>query len=149
VLHASGAATAEAILICIDKPEAADHIVELCRSEFPLAKLYVRSFDRGHSLRLIKAGVEFQIRETFESALLFSEAVLTGLGLDEDEAREAIADVRERDAQRVELEVIGGLEAGRKLLRGNAETPEPSPFFKTKPAKVENADADALGAARS
>jgi len=147
VLHASGAATAEAILICIDKPEAADHIVELCRSEFPLAKLYVRSFDRGHSLRLIKAGVEFQIRETFESALLFSEAVLTGLGLDEDEAREAIDDVRERDAQRVELEVIGGLEAGRKLLRGNAETPEPSPFFKTKAKATESADTNALGAA--
>jgi glutathione-regulated potassium-efflux system protein KefB len=68
---------------------------------------------------------------------VFSEAVLTGLGLDEDAARDAIADVRERDAQRVDLEVIGGLEAGRKLLRGNAETPEPSPFFKTRPASAE------------
>lgn len=129
VLHASGAATAEAILVCVDKPEAADKIVELCQSEFPLAKLYVRSFDRGHSLRLIKAGVEFQIRETFESALAFSEAVLTGLGIDEETAREAIHDVRERDEQRVELELVGGMEAGRKLLRGNVETPEPSPFF--------------------
>ncbi|UGV26820.1 potassium transporter [Rhodopseudomonas boonkerdii] len=147
VLRASGAATAEAILICVDKPEAADHIVELCRSEFPLAKLYVRSFDRGHSLRLIKAGVEFQIRETFESALVFSEAVLKGLGLEEEAARESIAEVRERDAQRVELEVIGGLEAGRKLIRGNAETPEPSPFFKTRPASGENTDENVLGAA--
>ena len=149
VLHASGAATAEAILICIDKPESADHIVELCRSEFPLAKLYVRSFDRGHSLRLIHAGVDFQIRETFESALVFSESVLTGLGLDQDAAREAIADVRDRDAQRVELEVIGGVEAGRKLLRGNAETPEPSPFFKTRAAKAEGTDTTGLGSAKS
>ena len=68
---------------------------------------------------------------------MFSEAVLKGLGLDEDEAREAIADVRERDEQRVQLEVIGGLEAGRKLLRGNAETPEPSPFFKTRATSSE------------
>ncbi|MCX7322830.1 MAG: NAD-binding protein, partial [Hyphomicrobiales bacterium] len=147
VLHASGAATAEAILICIDKPESADHIVELCRSEFPLAKLYVRSFDRGHSLRLIHAGVDFQIRETFESALVFSETVLTGLGLDQDAAREAIADVRDRDAQRVELEVIGGVEAGRKLIRGNAETPEPSPFFKTRPASTESTDVNVAGSA--
>ena len=147
VLHASGAATAEAILVCVDKPEAADKIVELCRSEFPLAKLYVRSFDRGHSLRLIHAGVDFQIRETFESALLFSEAVLTGLGLDEDAAREAIAEVRERDEQRIELELIGGLEAGRKLIRGNAETPEPSPFFRTKAVSAERTDANAVGAA--
>jgi glutathione-regulated potassium-efflux system protein KefB len=147
ILHASGAATAEAILVCVDRPEAADKIVELCRSEFPLAKLYVRSFDRGHSLRLIQAGVTFQIRETFESALVFSKAVLTGLGLDEDAAREAIADVRERDEQRVELELIGGLEAGRKLLRGNAETPEPSPFFKTKPVNAESKVTGELGSA--
>jgi glutathione-regulated potassium-efflux system protein KefB len=138
VLHASGAATAEAILICVDKPETTDRIVELCQSEFPLAKLYVRSFDRGHSLRLIKHGVTFQVRETFESALVFSQAVLTGLGLDEEQARAAIEDVRDRDAQRVELELVGGLEAGRKLMRGNVETPEPSPFFKTKPASAES-----------
>jgi len=129
VLHASGAGKAEAILICVDKPEAADRIVELCRSEFPLAKLYVRAFDRGHSLRLLKAGVEYQIRETFESALIFSQEVLTGLGFDEDEAREAVDDVRERDAQRVEAELIGGLPAGRSLIRGNMTTPEPGPFF--------------------
>ena len=133
VLHASGAGEAEAILICVDKPEAADRIVELCQSEFPLAKLYVRSFDRGHALRLIKAGVDFQIRETFESALLFSRAVLTGLGFDEDEVREAIEDVRQRDEQRVELEVVGGLSAGRVLLRGNMPTPEPEPFFPPRP----------------
>jgi glutathione-regulated potassium-efflux system protein KefB len=129
VLRASGADTAEAILVCVDKPAAADRIVELCRSEFPLAKLYVRSFDRGHSLRLIKAGVDFQIRETFESALVFSQAVLTGLGFDDDGNHEAIEDVRERDQQRVELELVGGLEAGRSLLRGNVQTPEPEPFF--------------------
>ncbi|MCW2349407.1 monovalent cation:proton antiporter-2 (CPA2) family protein [Sphingobium sp. B12D2B] len=129
VLHASGAGRAEAILVCVDKPDVADKIVELCRHEFPLAKLYVRAFDRGHSLRLIKAGVDYQIRETFESALAFSEAVLTDLGVDEDNAREAIEDVRERDAQRVELQLVGGITAGRSLMRGNMVTPEPEPFF--------------------
>ncbi|MBU0554858.1 MAG: monovalent cation:proton antiporter-2 (CPA2) family protein [Alphaproteobacteria bacterium] len=129
VLHASGAGRAEAILVCVDKPEAADRIVELCRHEFPLAKLYVRAFDRGHSLRLIKAGVDYEIRETFESALAFSAAVLTGLGVDGEDAREAIEDVRDRDAQRVELQLVGGLTAGRSLMRGNMVTPEPEPFF--------------------
>jgi glutathione-regulated potassium-efflux system protein KefB len=129
VLHASGAATAEAILVCVDKPEAADRIVELCRAEFPLAKLYVRAFDRGHARRLILAGVEYQVRETFESALAFSENVLLGLGFDEEQARESIAEVRERDARRVQAELVGGLEAGRRLMRGNIATPEPEPFF--------------------
>ncbi|MGQ3073907.1 MAG: monovalent cation:proton antiporter-2 (CPA2) family protein [Ferrovibrionaceae bacterium] len=136
VLHASGAAQAQAILVCVDKPEAADHIVDLCKAEFPLAKLYVRSFDRGHSLRLIQAGVDYQIRETFESALVFSREVLTGLGIDADEAQSTIEDVRERDRQRVELELVGGLEAGRSMLRGNLVTPEPAPFFAARRASA-------------
>lgn len=129
VLQASGAGQAEAILVCVDKPEVADRIVELCQSEFPLAKLYVRSFDRGHALRLIQAGVEYQVRETFESALAFSRAVLSGLGFNQAQADEAIEDVRNRDAQRVELELVGGLSAGRVLIRGNMPTPQPEPFF--------------------
>lgn len=129
VLHASGAGTAEAILVCIDKPESADHIVELCKSEFPHAKLFVRAFDRGHALRLVKTGVDYQIRETFESALKFSGAVLAGLGHDADDVQEALDDVRDRDEQRVELELVGGVEAGRAMLRGNMPTPQPSPFF--------------------
>src|SRR2546427_10261795 len=86
VLHASGAATARAIAVCVDKAEAADRIVELVSHEFPQAKLMVRSFDREHSLRLIHAGVDFQIRETFESAVLFGQAALVGLGAGEDDA---------------------------------------------------------------
>ena len=61
---------AEAVLVCVDKPEAADKIVQLVKSEFPGVKLFVRAFDRGHSLRLIAAGVDYHIRETFESAMV-------------------------------------------------------------------------------
>lgn len=137
VLHASGAEAAEAILVCVDKHEAADHIVKLCQSAFPMAKLYVRSFDRGHSLRLIKAGVEFQIRETFESALMFSQAVLTGLGFDSEEAKNALSDVRFRDEERLKLELVGGQDNGRKLVRSNVIIPEPSPFYKPQPQSKE------------
>jgi len=132
VLQASGAAQAQAILVCVEKPEVTDRIVELCKAEFPLAKLYVRSFDRGHSLRLIQAGVDYQIRETFESALVFGREVLTGLGFGEEEARATIEDVRARDQQRVELELVGGLEAGKSMMRGNMVTPQPAPFFATR-----------------
>ncbi len=134
VLHASGAPHAEAILVCVDKPEVADHIVELCKAEFPLARLYVRAFDRGHSLRLLKAGVDFQIRETFESALRLSQEVLNGMGFEEQQVAETIEDVRHRDAERVKLELVGGVEAGRSMVRGNAVTPQPQPFFVPKQA---------------
>jgi glutathione-regulated potassium-efflux system protein KefB len=128
VLRASGAETAEAILVCVDKPEVADRIVELCKAEFPLAKLYVRAFDRGHVLRLVEAGVDYQIRETFESAMRFGEAVLVGLGVPEEAASETMADVRRRDASRLDMQITGGIHAGRKLMRGNMVTPEPAPL---------------------
>ncbi|MFN3514772.1 MAG: monovalent cation:proton antiporter-2 (CPA2) family protein [Phenylobacterium sp.] len=130
VLHASGAGRAEAVLVCVDKPEAADRIVELVKSEFPHAKLFVRAYDRGHSMRLIQAGVDFQIRETFESALAFGKKVLIELGVDEVEVAEAIRDVRRRDAERLELQLAGGLTAGQYLMRNNVQTPKPEPFAK-------------------
>ncbi len=130
VLHASGAGKAEAILVCVDKPDVADRIVELCKSEFPFAKLFVRAFDRGHSMRLVQAGVDYQIRELFESSLVFGREVLLGLGFDEDEADEAIEDVRRRDEERFEIQLVEGLTAGRWLLRGNMQTPQPEPFVR-------------------
>lgn len=129
-LRASGAGKAEAVLVCVDKPEAADRIVQLVKSEFPGVKLFVRAFDRGHSLRLIEAGVDYHIRETFESALKFGEAVLVDLGVAEDEAADTVAEVRRRDAARLDLQVTGGLTAGRALMRGNAVTPQPEPYIK-------------------
>ena len=153
VLHASGAHNAEAILVCVDKPEAADRIVTLCKAEFPHAKLFVRAFDRGHSLRLIQAGVDYQIREVFESALTFSGAVMRELGFDDFEVAETIEEVRERDAARLELEIAGGLEAGRVLIRGNVQTPTPTPFTKPRregralnPEAAEAIDDDEVGA---
>ena len=131
VLRASGAGNAETIIVAVDKPEAADRIVELVRSEFPLTKLFVRAFDRGHSLRLVQAGVEYQLRETFESALTFSHQVLIDLGFTHEEAGETIAEVRRRDESRFDLQVAeGSVTAGRHLMRGNIATPKPEPYVR-------------------
>ena len=130
VLRASGAENAETILVCVDKPEVADRIVELVKAEFPLTKLFVRAFDRGHSLRLVEAGVEYQLRETFESALVFGHQVLIDLGFSDEEVRETIEDVRRRDEERFTLQLSGGLQAGRSLMRGNMATPRPAPYVK-------------------
>jgi glutathione-regulated potassium-efflux system protein KefB len=130
VLRASGAGTAEAILVCIDKPETTDRIVTLIKSEFPHAKVFARAFDRGHSMRLVQAGVDYQIREVFESSLTFSGAVLRELGFSDIEIAETIEEVRDRDAERFELQLAGGIEAGRGLMRNNTVTPQPTPFTK-------------------
>jgi len=79
-------------------------------------------------MRLVKAGVDYQIREVFESSLSFSAAVLRDLGFSDVDIEEAIEDVRDRDAERFELQLAGGIEAGRALMRGNVPTPQPTPF---------------------
>ena len=89
-----------------------------------------RAFDRGHSMRLIQAGVDYQIRETFESALKFGERALVELGMDEGQAAETVGDGRRRDEARLDLQLTGGIKAGRQLMRGNMPTPQPAPYIK-------------------
>ncbi len=125
VLHASGAEHARAILICIDNAESATEIVELVKSEFGMTPVLARAFDRPHALRLIQAGVDYQIRETFESALLFGNAALRQLGVEEEDIGELEADVRRRDRARLELEGLGERQAAIALLHGNRMTPTP------------------------
>lgn len=130
VLHASGAHVARALAVCVDDRAAANRIVELAKAEFPQAKLLVRSYDREHSLKLIAAGVDYQIRETFESAVSFGEAALVALGAPADEAAAIALEIRRRDSERLDLELTGGLDAGKSMLLGNAPvvTPRPTPF---------------------
>ncbi|NUF38433.1 monovalent cation:proton antiporter-2 (CPA2) family protein [Acinetobacter lactucae] len=105
ILHASGAATAQAIVVCVDSKETTNRIVELVTHEFPLAKLLVRSYDREHSLHLVKQKVDFMIRETFESAIKFGEVILQQLGVDEDEVIRISEEIRDLDNERFETEI--------------------------------------------
>ncbi|KAK0338894.1 hypothetical protein LTR94_036734, partial [Friedmanniomyces endolithicus] len=47
-------------------------------------------------------------------------------------AAETIGDVRRRDDARLDLQLTGGLKAGRQLMRGNLPTPQPAPYIKPK-----------------
>ncbi|MET0633546.1 MAG: monovalent cation:proton antiporter-2 (CPA2) family protein [Xanthobacteraceae bacterium] len=117
VLRAAGAGDARLIAICIDDPETASEIVDLVHAEFPGGKLYVRSFDRRHTLQLIAKGVDFEMRETYESALVFGRKTLEALGLDSERAAAVEEFVRTRDAERLALQQAEGISAGLDLLQ--------------------------------
>jgi Kef-type K+ transport system membrane component KefB len=117
VLRAAGAGDVRLIALCIDDREAASRIVDLVRAEFPGTKLYVRSFDRRHTLQLFAKGVDFELRETFESALVFGRHTLEALGLDAERAAAVEEFVRTRDLERLALQQAEGLSAGVELLR--------------------------------
>jgi glutathione-regulated potassium-efflux system protein KefB len=138
VLRAAGAGQARLIAVCIDKPEAASHIVDLARAEFPGAKLYVRSFDRRHTLQLIDKGVDFELRETYESALVFGRRTLEAIGLDPDRAAAVEDFVRRRDLDRLALQQAEGLSAGLDLLRTRmVHEPFSKPVHEVRPLNAE------------
>jgi glutathione-regulated potassium-efflux system protein KefB len=121
ILRAAGVEKADAVIVAVDKKADATKIVALIHSEFPLTKVLARAFDRGHAIALVQAGVDFQIRETFESALVLAGEALKALGSNEAEIADLIAGVRERDRQRFAAQLVGGIAAGRGLLLSNAE----------------------------
>jgi glutathione-regulated potassium-efflux system protein KefB len=81
-----------------------------------------RAFDRVHAMELVKLGVDYQIRELFESALSFGKETLMQLGASEEEAAELIEGARERDRMRFEAQLLSGdLQAARDFTLKNAE----------------------------
>ena len=124
ILHAAGAAEASLIVAAAGNPEAVTRIVELAKHEFPLVPVLARAFDREHALELVKAGVDWQIRETFESALAMGREALLRLGDGPADADGLIADIRGRDTTRFQMECVDGIMAGTVMLHGNAGQPQ-------------------------
>jgi glutathione-regulated potassium-efflux system protein KefB len=117
VLRAAGTGKVRLVAICVDDREAASRIVELVQIDFPGVKIYVRSFDRRHSLQLIGLGVDFELRETYESALVFGRKTLEALGLEPERAAAVEEFIRGRDLDRLALQQAEGITAGLDLLR--------------------------------
>src|SRR5216684_2400846 len=141
VLRAAGGGNMRLIAVCIDDAKAATRIVELARAQFPGTKLYVRSYDRAHTLELIAKGVDFELRETYESAMVFGREALTALGLDPERARAVEEHVRGRDLARLALQEAGGLLAGAEMLTQRAPRPEPLSAPQREPTPL-NPEAD-------
>ncbi len=124
ILKASGAGEAEVIMVCIDDKDAALRIATLATEQFPNARVLVRSYDRGHAIALRQIGVDGELRETFESAMRFGGMGLAALGVTELEIEDITADIRQRDEERLALQVHGGELAGTDRLHRHP-VPEP------------------------
>lgn len=127
VLRAAGAASADLLVICVDDPAATDEILRLAESEFGGKPCYVRSYDRRQSIRLLQAEVTFSIREVFESALRLGGVILNALGSTEDEVARIVADIRERDLDRLRAQAAGDMQSGLDRLHTAPVQPEPVP----------------------
>jgi len=140
VLRAAGAAQALVIAICVDR-KAAGAIVELAKENFPMARLHVRAFDRIHAIELLEKGADYQMRETFESALVFGGETLEYLIGDPDHVAEVIDFVRQRDEARFAYQLEASSEDRLKPVPAHI-LPEPlfTPLKKTKALSRESQD---------
>lgn len=118
ILRAAGAAQARVVLVCVDKPEEGTRITALLKAEFPQAPVLARAIDRRHSIDLVQAGADLQVRETFESALVLGASALDRLGASQAEIADIRARVRDWDHRRLQLELADGIQAGRALFSG-------------------------------
>lgn len=120
VLYVFGVVIVCVIVVCVDKVEVVDCIVELVLYEFLQVKLMVCLFDCEYLLWLIYVGVDFQICEMFELVVLFGQVVLVELGVDEDDVVEIVEQICCCDVECFELEIVGGgLNVGVKMVFGN------------------------------
>ncbi|MBJ3775769.1 monovalent cation:proton antiporter-2 (CPA2) family protein [Acuticoccus mangrovi] len=123
VLRAAGAGKAALIAVCTAPKERTSAIVDLLRHEFPQARIFARAYDRRHALNLFALNVDYQRRETFDSALRFGRDALVALGKEPGDAKDAEILVRKRDRERLEYQRIEGLAEGHAKWR--EVTPEP------------------------
>lgn len=107
---------ARALILTMDQPVLAEHIVKRVRGWLPDITIVARARDPDHAARLYKAGVSNAVPETLESSLQLSEALLTDLGI---AAGYVIASIHEkRDEFRRQIKEAGGLEITPKLKLG-------------------------------
>ncbi|PZM07735.1 monovalent cation:proton antiporter-2 (CPA2) family protein [Rhizobium tubonense] len=125
VLRSAGIDRAKIVVVCTHKQEITDHVVELVQTDYPHARIFVRSYDRIHSIALRNRGVDYELRETLESGLLFGRMTLEALGVGEADAFAIQEDIRRRDEQRLVLQATEGITAGRDMLFSKPVRPEP------------------------
>lgn len=109
VLRASGLENAKAVIVGVADPDRSEEIIELIKHEFPLVPIFARTYDRRSAVRLLKQHVDFQVRETFESALVLGRAVMEKLGATETESQDVISYVRRLDQERINEEILHGI----------------------------------------
>lgn len=90
LLRAANADKAKVFVLTLDDVEQSLKTARVVRHYFPNLKIYAAARDRHHALRLMDIGVAYFIRETLQSSLRLSEAVLQGLNVDQTNAAQAV-----------------------------------------------------------
>ncbi len=129
VLRAAGASNASLLIYCHDGTEVDARIIDPVRAEFPHLQILVRAHDRRHAIALMKADVDYFIREIFESGVTLGKEVLRRANVPEDTILGIEEEFRRRDGERLALQSSSGdLHAGDALIFKSEEPFAPQTF---------------------
>ena len=95
VLKAAGAGQASVLVCTLDQVEPAVRLVKVMRQHYPGIALHARGHDRQHCDQLLEAGATNAISESLEASLQIGEAVLSAVGVLDEDAAAVIATFRE------------------------------------------------------
>ena len=93
---------ATALVVTMDSPQAAEHVVTAARQHWPDLAIYARARDTDHAKRLIAQGASHAVPETTEASLQLSEIVLMGAGIPDDAARHMVDTRRQAEQAAVD-----------------------------------------------
>jgi CPA2 family monovalent cation:H+ antiporter-2 len=102
MLHKLGVDRAAALVVTMDSPHTAEHVVATARHHWPDLLIYARARDRAHAARLIARGASHAIPETMEASLQLGEMVLMGVGVPDQAARRIIETRRQAEQAAVD-----------------------------------------------
>ncbi len=102
MLRKFGVDQAAALVVTMDSPHTAEHVVGTARRHWPDLLIYARARDRAHAARLIDRGASHVIPETVEASLQLGEMVLMGVGVPDQAARRIIEARRQAEQTTVD-----------------------------------------------
>jgi CPA2 family monovalent cation:H+ antiporter-2 len=89
-----GLAHAQAFVSTMDEADAAEHAIAAIRRRWPELPVFARARDPEHARKLRRLGVAAVIPETTEASLQLGEALLAGIGIPEEAARQMVEEIR-------------------------------------------------------
>jgi monovalent cation:proton antiporter-2 (CPA2) family protein len=94
VLKAAGAGQAGVLVCTLDQAVPAVRLVNILRQHYPDISIHARGRDWQHCEQLLKAGATIAISETLEASLQLGGAVLSTMGIIEEDAAALIESLR-------------------------------------------------------
>jgi CPA2 family monovalent cation:H+ antiporter-2 len=102
ILRRARLGSAQALVVTMDSPSAAQHTVAAVRREFPLLPVFARARDAAHAAALLQSGATAVVPETVESSLQLAARVLEGVGTPEEAVSALVAQQRELEMGELE-----------------------------------------------